>query len=287
MTVSINSNLSANRAQRILGTNSDNLNKVFERLSSGQRINRSSDDAAGLAIASLLESNVRIASVGLRNAQDGISTVIVADSALASMTNILGRLAELATQAANAPYSMVQRSALQSEFEVLGSELERIAVTTEFNGVNLLSGSPSLSFQIGFNGASTSQITVEQTGGATLQRLGLALAGSSALTFSLSGTNRTDAQVAARSALEAISSAVVSLNSMRSAFGRAETRLSSAILSLQSSRENMQSAQARIVDADVAVEAADLTRINILQQAGAAVLAQANQLPQLAAQLIR
>jgi flagellin len=287
MPISINSNLSAARTQRILGASSENLNKIFEKLSSGQRINRASDDAAGLAIASSLKTNARVASVAMRNAQDGISTVIVADGALNSMSNILGRLAELATQAANGSYSVTQRSALQAEFEVLGSELERIAVTTEFNGVTLLSGSQQIAFQVGFNGASTSQIILDQSGGATLQRLGLAEVGTSALSFSLSGVSRTDAQAAAQSALAAVTGALTSLNTLRGTLGTVENRLSSAILSLQTSRENIQSAEARITDADVAVEAAELTRVNILQQAGAAVLAQANQLPQLAVQLIR
>jgi flagellin len=287
MPISINSNLSASRTQRLLGATSENLNKVFEKLSSGQRINRASDDAAGLAIASSLKNNARIASVAMRNAQDGISSVVVADGALASITNILGRLAELATQASNGSYSVQQRSALQAEFAVLGSEIERIAVTTEFNGVQLLSGSQVISFQVGFNAASTSQIILDQGGGATLQRLGLAAAGSSALTFSLSGVTREDAQVAAQSALAAVTGALTSLNTLRGNLGTVEARLSSAILSLQTSRENIQSAEARITDADVAVEAAELTRINILQQAGSAVLAQANQLPQLAVQLLR
>jgi flagellin len=287
MPISINSNLSSARTQRILGATSENLNKVFEKLSSGQRINRASDDAAGLAIASSLKNNSRIATVAMRNAQDGISTVIVADGALNSMGNILGRLAELATQAANGSYSITQRSALQAEFEVLGSELERIAVTTEFNGVMLLSGSQSIAFQVGFDGASTSQILLDQNGGATLQRLGLAEAGTSALSFSLSGTGRAEAQEAAKSALAAVNGALTSLNTLRGTLGTVENRLTSAITSLQTSRENIQSAEARITDADVAVEAAELTRINILQQAGSAVLAQANQLPQLAVQLIR
>jgi flagellin len=287
MPISINSNLSAARTQRLLGNTSENLNKVFEKLSSGQRINRASDDAAGLAIASSLKNNARIASVAMRNAQDGISSVTVADGALASMNNILGRLAELATQASNGSYSPVQRSALQAEFAVLASEIERIAVTTEFNGVQLLSGNQMIAFQVGFDGASTSQIMLDQKGGATLQRLGLAADGSSALTFSLTGESRDDAQASAKSALAAVSNALVSLNTLRGSLGTVEARLSSAILSLQTSRENIQSAEARITDADVAVEAAELTRINILQQAGSAVLAQANQLPQLAVQLLR
>jgi flagellin len=287
MPISINSNLSATRTQRILGSTADNLNKVFEKLSSGQRINRASDDAAGLAIASSLKNNSRIATVAMRNAQDGISSVAVADGALASMTQILGRLAELATQGSNGSYSATQRSALQAEFAVLGSEIERIAVTTEFNGIKLLSGSQQVSFQVGFDGASTSQILLDQDGGATLQRLGLAAAGTSALVYSLSGDNRIEAQSAAMAALAAVNGAITSLNTLRGTLGTVEARLTSAISSLQTSRENIQSAEARITDADIAVESAELTRINILQQAGSAVLAQANQLPQLAVQLLR
>lgn len=287
MPISINSNLSASRTQRILGNTADNLNRVFEKLSSGQRINRASDDAAGLAIASSLKTNSRIATVAMRNAQDGISSVAVADGALASMSQILGRLAELATQGANGSYSATQRSALQAEFAVLGSEIERIAVTTEFNGIQLLSGSQQVVFQVGYDGLSTSQITLDQGGGATLQRLGLAAAGTSALVYSLSGDSRVGAQSAAMAALAAVNGAIVSLNSLRGSLGTVEARLTSAISSLQTSRENIQSAEARISDTDVAIESAELTRVNILQQAGAAVLAQANQLPQLAVQLLR
>lgn len=287
MPISINTNLSATRTQRLLGNTSDNLNRVYEKLSSGQRINRASDDAAGMAIASSLKNNQRIATVAMRNAQDGISSVTVADGALASINQILGRLAELSTQASNGSYSITQRSALQAEFSVLGSEIERIAATTEFNGIKLLSGTQQIYFQVGFDGSSTSQIMLDQMGGATLQNLGLAASGSSALTFSLIGSTATEGQSAAMLALAAVNSAIVSLNSIRGNLGTVEARLSSAIGSLQTSRENIQSAEARITDADVAVESAELTRINILQQAGSAVLAQANQLPQLAVQLLR
>jgi len=287
MAISINSNLSSVRTQRLLGNASDSVNRVFERLSSGQRINRASDDAAGMAIAASLRSNQRIASVAMRNAQDGVSMVAVADGALSSINSILGRLAELSTQAANGTYSITQRSAIQSEFAVLGSEIERIAVTTEFNGIKMLSGSQQIYLQVGFDGQSTSQVMLDQMGGATLQNLGLAAAGSSALTFSLSGTSTQYSQSAAMAALAAVNTAIVSLNSLRGNLGTFEARLTSAITSLQTSRENMQSAEARIVDADIASESAELTRLSILQQAGSAVLAQANQLPQLAVQLLR
>jgi flagellin len=287
MTISINSNLASVRSQRLLGAASDSLNKTYEKLTSGQRINRASDDAAGLAIAESLRVNARLATVGVRNAQDGISAIAVADGALASIGGVLSRLAELTQQAANGSYSTVQRSALQAEFSTLGSEIERIAVTTTFNGVSLLSGSAQITFQIGFDGASTSQIQLDQGGGATLQRLGLATSGSSALTYSLTGTSTDFAQSAAREALAAVNGAITSLNTLRGTLGTVEGRLQSAITNLTTSRENIQAAESRISDVDVAVEAAELTRLNILQQAGSAVLAQANQQPQLAVQLLR
>lgn len=287
MTISINSNLAAVRSQRLLGQSSESLNRTYERLTSGQRINRASDDAAGLAIADSLRVNARLATVAVRNAQDGISSIAVADGALASIGGVLSRLAELSQQAANGSYSSVQRSALEAEFATLGSEIERIAVTTTFNGVSLLSGTQQISFQIGFDGASTSQIVLDQNGGATLQRLGLAVTGSSALSYSLTGTSTDYAQSSARAALAAVNAAITSLNTLRGTLGTVEARLTSAITNLTTSRENIQAAESRISDVDVAVEAAELTRINILQQAGAAVLAQANQQPQLAVQLLR
>ena len=287
MTISINSNLAAVRSQRLLGQSSESLNRTYERLTSGQRINRASDDAAGLAIADSLRVNARLATVAVRNAQDGISSIAVADGALASIGGVLSRLAELSQQAANGSYSSVQRSALEAEFATLGSEIERIAVTTTFNGVSLLSGTQQISFQIGFDGASTSQIVLDQNGGATLQRLGLAANGSSALTYSLTGSSTDYAQSSARAALAAVNAAITSLNTLRGTLGTVEGRLTSAITNLTTSRENIQAAESRISDVDVAVEAAELTRINILQQAGAAVLAQANQQPQLAVQLLR
>lgn len=287
MAISINSNLASIRGQRLIGDTSDRLGRVFEKLSSGQRINRASDDAAGLAIAASLRTNSRVANTAIRNAQDGISTVAVTDGALESIQSVLGRLAELATQSANGTYSSVQRSALQAEFSNLGSEIERIAVTTSFNGVSLLSGSQVINFQIGFDGQSTSRITLNQGGGATLQALGLAGSGSSALTYSISGEGVAASQSAAQNALAAINGAVVSLNTLRGTLGTVEARLNSAVQNLSITRENNQAAESRIVDADVASEAAELTRLNILQQAGAAVLSQANQSPQLAIQLLR
>src|SRR5262249_43319 len=156
------------------------LNTIYERLSSGQRINKAADDAAGLAIADSLKANQRVATVAIRNASDGISTIAIADSALGEIGNVLSRLAELAEQSANRTYSTTQRSALNNEFVALGSEIERIAVTTDFNGVKLLSGSSSVTLQVGFDSTSVSQISYNGVQG-TLASLGLAGTNSSAL----------------------------------------------------------------------------------------------------------
>lgn len=159
MALTLGSNISSLKAQRTLGIVSDKLSQTYERLSSGQRINHASDDAAGLAIADALKANARVASVAVRNANDGISTIGIADAALGEVGNVLARLAELSEQSANGVFSPTQRSALQNEFVALGSEVERIATTTEFNGVKLLSGGNVLVLQVGFSSASTSQIS--------------------------------------------------------------------------------------------------------------------------------
>ena len=286
MPITINSNLASLRGQRLLDVSSDKLTNVYARLSSGQRINRPSDDAAGLSIAESLKANQRVASVAIRNAQDGISTISIADGALGQIGQVLQRLAELSEQAANGTYSTQQRSAMQNEFVALGSEIERIATTTTFNGVALLSGNSQLVLQVGFDSASTSQIIVNRLEG-TLAGLGLASTGASALSYSISGNTADVAQSAARLALEGINGAIGSLTNLRGALGAVESRLSTAVQNLSVSRENFASAESRIRDVDVAQEAAELTRLNILQQSGAAVLAQANAQPQIALALLR
>ena len=286
MAITLGSNIASLQAQRRLATATDSLGKTFERLSSGQRINRASDDAAGLAIADSLRASQRVATVAIRNANDGISTIAIADSALGEIGNVLSRLAELAEQSANGVFSTTQRSALSNEFVALSSEVERIATTTQFNGVALLSGGSTLTLQVGFNSGSTSQISFTGVQG-TLQALGLATAGTSVLSFSLNGATIAEGQSASRAALDAVNNAITSLASTRGTLGATESRLQVAINSLTVARENFASAESRIRDVDVASEAAELTRLNILQQAGAAVLAQANQQPSLALSLLR
>lgn len=285
MAITVASNISSLRAQRMLGNSTNQLTTVFERLSSGQRINKASDDAAGLAIADSLRADQRIASVAIRNANDGISLITIADSALGEVASVLSRLAELAEQSANGVYSTTQRSALSNEFVALASEIERIAVTTTFNGVKLLSGGSQVTLQVGFDSQSTAQIGFNGVEG-TLAALGLASTGTSALSFSINAGTTELAQTASRLALDAVNGAITSLATQRGILGANESRLRVAINNLSVARENFAAAESRIRDADVASEAAELTRLNILQQAGASVLAQANQQPSLALQLL-
>lgn len=283
MAITLGSNIASLQAQRSLNRTSLKLSDVYQKLGSGMRINKAADDAAGLAIADSLKADQRIATVAIRNANDGISTIAIADSALGEIGTVLSRLAELAEQSANGVYSVSQRSALNNEFVALGSEIERIAVTTKFNGVALLSGNSAITLQVGFNSASTSQISFEGVSG-TLQALGLA--SGSVLTYSVNAGTSDAAQSASRQALDAVNAAISSLATQRGTLGATESRLNVAINNLTVARENFASAESRIRDTDVAEMAAELTRLGILQQAGSAVLAQANQQPGLALSLL-
>lgn len=285
MTINIRTNVPSLAAQRNLQSSTARLNVAYQRLSSGLRINQARDDAAGLAIAESLKADAAIAAVGVRNASDGISIISIADQAIGQIGNTLSRLAELAEQSANGVYANVQRSALANEFQALTSEIERIAMTTEFNGLRLLSGGEEVIFQVGFNGTSLSQVSYQGVA-ANLAALGLANQGTSDVSYSIIAGGDIASQSAARQALDAINRAITSVTRNRGTLGAAESRLEVTIANLQVARENFKAAESRIRDVDVAAEAAELTRLNILQQAGAAVLAQANQQPQLALQLL-
>ena len=285
MAVSIGSNITSLQAQRRLDQTGQKLANSFNKLSSGYRINRGADDAAGLAIAETLKAQSRIAGQALRNTNDGISTIAIADGALGEVGNILARLAELASQSANGTLSTSQRSVVANEFVALSSEIERIAAVTEFNGIKLLSGQASVTIQVGTGSTAASQIGYASQL-ATLAGIGLGNSGG-ALTFSLNGTTNDNAATASRLALDAVYGAIYSVGAARGILGGIESRLSTAIANLGVARENIVAAESRIRDVDVAEEAANLTRLNILQQAGTSVLAQANQLPSLALQLLR
>lgn len=285
MAISLGNNIQSLQAQRILTGTQGDLSRTYERLSSGMRINRAGDDAAGLFVAEGLRVDQRIASVAIRNANDGISLISIADGAIAEISNILNRMAELSEQSANGVFSNEQRSALQNEFQALGSEIQRIAVTTEFNDLPLLSVSQNVVLQVGFDSASSSQITLANVT-ATLSAIALAVAGSSALTFSLIGATTDIAQSASRLALDAVRAAINSVSAQRGRLGESESRLKTAISNLQIARETYAAAESQIRDADIAEESANLTRLGILQQAGASILSQANQQPRLALQLL-
>jgi len=284
MPLSVNTNVASLNAQRRMTQTTATLNRTFEKLSSGLRISRAADDSAGLAVADALRADTRIANVAIRNANDGISLISIADGALSEIGNVLSRLGELAEQSANGTLTVNQRSALQSEFTSLGSEIERIANTTSFNSINLLSGGTTFTLQVGFDSGSNSQVSYSGVQG-TLASLGLATG--SSLIYSLNGSTTDLGQTAARSALDAVKTAISSLSSARGTLGATENRLTLTINNLQVARENISAAESAIRDVDVASEAANLTRLNILQQAGASILGQANQQPSLALSLLR
>ncbi|MFN8391926.1 MAG: flagellin [Bdellovibrionota bacterium] len=286
MGLNIRTNVESIHAQNALNSTTNRLRKAYARLSSGLRITTAADDAAGLAIAEQLHADSRIATVAIRNANDGISIIAITDGAMSQMTDVLTRMDELAEQSANGVYSTTQRSALALEFTALGSELERIALTTTFNGLSLLNGLASVTFQVGFDGLSNSQVSYSGVQ-ATLASMGLAATGSSSLIYSINAGTVQLAQEASRSAIDAVSRAITSLTTNRGTLGAAESRLNVAIQNLQIARENFTAAESRIRDVDVAEEAAELTRLNILQQAATAIVGQANQQPSLALQLLQ
>jgi flagellin len=265
MGINIRTNVPSLEAQRYLNESTTRLRSAYARLSSGLRITTVSDDAAGLAIAEQLRADSRIASVAIRNASDGVSIIAITDGAMNEITNVLMRMGELAEQSANGVFSTTQRSALALEFNDLASEIERIAKTTEFNDLQLLSGGSEVVFQVGFDGRSTSQVSYSGVQ-ATLAALGLAPNGSSNLIYSINASTNVGAQEGSRNALDAVKVAINSITTARGSLGAAESR---------------------IRDVDVASEAAELTRLNILQQAASSVLAQANQQPTLALSLLQ
>lgn len=286
MSISIASNIASLKAQTNLRTTTNELSKTFEKLSSGLRINSASDDPAGLALADGLRADTKLAAVAFRNASDGISQVSLAESALTETYNILTRMAELAQQSSNGVYTNSQRSALQSEFVALGSEIDRIASTTKFNSVGLLSSSSDLTLQVGLDGGASSRITLASVVG-TLDSVGLAASGQSRLTFSLIDTTTTGAQSAAYNALSAVTTALTTIGTRRGTLGAHASRLNSVVNLLQVQRENLSAAESRIRDVDIAEETAKLVRLQVLQQAATAVLAQANQQPNVALSLLR
>jgi flagellin len=283
MSISVGSNILSLKAQASLAKTQHEQSKVYERLSSGLRINRAADDSGGLILAEKLKSQSRLLSVALRNANDGLSYVAVADAGLANAAQLLVRMGELANQSANSTYTTSQRSALASEFVALGSEIDRVAQANTFNGFGTISNSSNITIQVGFESDASSRITLASALG-TLAALGLS--NGTALTYSISGTNADQAVTASRLAITAINSAVENVIQQRGIIGANASRLQFAIENLSVVRDNFVAAEAVIRDADIAADAAEMLRLQILAQAQTAVLAQANQQPALALKLL-
>ena len=273
MGLRINTNLASLTAQKNLGRSQLSLERSLDRLSSGLRITRASDDAAGLAISESLRAQIRGLKQAERNANDGISIIQTAEGALNEIGNILIRMRELGVQSSSSgSISNTERSFLQNEFSSLQSEITRIALSTKFGGRTLLDGSlsgvgNSVSFQVGiFNNSAVDRISLS-IGNATSSALNVE-AGSGGIAISTAAS--------AQASLGSIDSAINSVASLRGDLGAAQNRLQSTINALQSSTENLSAANSRIRDVDVAAETAALVRAQVLQQAGIAVLAQAN-----------
>ena len=267
MGLRINTNVASLNARRNLMGTKLSLDKNLERLSSGFRINRAGDDAAGLAISENLRAQVRGLKQASRNAQDGVSLVQVAEGGLNEVSNILIRLRELAVQAASDTVGPVERQFLNVEYDQLVSEVDRIADGTEFNGTSLLSGTGAiLDFQVGTrNDPNIDRLSFDAS---------KADANSAALGVNL--TSVAD-KASAQNSLGAIDAAIVSVSAMRADFGAVQNRLQSTINNLSIALENLSAANSRIRDVDIAEETAELTKNNVLMQAGTSVLAQANQ----------
>ncbi len=274
MSLFVNTNVSSLNATRQLFTSNNNLNTAFERLSSGFRINSAKDDAAGLQISNRLTTQVLGLDQAVRNANDGISLSQTIEGALAETTSALQRIRVLAVQSQNGINSSSDRVALQKEVTALKNEMSRIASTSQFGGVNVLDGAFSSAFLVGANAGQTISVNVERTGG-----------------FGASGLNVADVSVLteaqASAAMTAVTEAISIIDAQRADLGAIQNRFQSTIRNLSNISENVSAARSRIRDTDFAVETAELTRWQIIQQASITVLGQANQRPQAALQLLQ
>ena len=275
MASTINTNMQSLNAQRNLGVSQNSLTTSMQRLSSGLRVNSAKDDAAGLAIAERMGAQVRGMNVAVRNANDGISLAQTAEGALGKVSESLQRMRELAVQSANASNGASDRANLDAEFQALGAEVTRVLTGTKFNGTDLLSTATTLTFQVGANNVGTDQIDVVTTD----------LSGGAGVVASTGGNILTSG--AALTAMDSIDDAIDEATTARATFGAVQNRFDAVIGNLQVASENQSASRSRIVDADFASETANLSRSQILQQAGTAMVAQANQLPQGVLALLR
>jgi flagellin len=275
MAISVLTNTSSLTAQSNLGRTQAALSKSISHLSSGLRIETAADDAAGLAISEDFKSSIRSLDQARRNANDGVSLIQTADGSLKEASGLLTRMRELSVQSRNGTVNTGQRGYLNDEFGQLRSELDRIVNTTEFNGVSLLDGDQAagLAFQIGTGTTSDDRLTVS-----------IATSSASALGIAASTISSTSG---ADSAIAALDLAIEGISTRRAGLGAMQNRLSTTMSNLETYSSNLTAANSRIVDVDIAEETANLTKSQILMQAGTAMLAQANQGPQMALRLLQ
>lgn len=272
MSLTVNTNIGALIAQQYLAGNQSKLSQALTRLSSGLRVNSAKDDPAGLAIAQSMTSTISALKQGSRNGNDGVSLIQTANGAMNQVVNILQRMREIATQAANGPYSSSDLTNLDTEYQSLLGELTRTQATTEFNGINLLSAG-TLSIQIGENNTSNDAITITLTATDTTT---LGVAGGDVLS-----------QAHAKTAMGALGTAIGDITTGLASLGAAQSNLEKAISTNDVRRTNLEAARSRIMEADFAEESSNLASAQILNQANVAMLSQANSMPQLVLQLLR
>jgi len=270
----INTNMMSLNTQRSLNMSQGDMQTSLERLSSGMRINRAKDDAAGLAISERFTAQIRGLEQANRNANDGISMLQTAEGAMAEISNSLQRMRELAVQAINGTVSADDRNSLDREYQALGTEITRNTDSTEFNGVSVIGAAATLTLQIGFEADANNQIDITTVDAAA----------ASGVVSTIAGAISTKAS--ASYMVAAIDVALDKISNLRADFGALQNRLESTVRNNANITENQSAARSRILDADFARETAELTRNQILQQAGTAMLAQANQLPQNVLKLI-
>jgi flagellin len=272
MTMTINTNMASLNAQRNLSKTQGALDQSMQRLSSGLRINSAKDDAAGLAISTRFTAQINGLNASVRNANDGISLLQTSEGAMQEVTNILQRMREIGVQASNDTYSTSDRSSLGSEVTQLVQEIDRISVATTFNGIHLLDGTgASRSFQIGANSG---------------QSISVSMVNVSASALSVSAVSVTSVSDA-NALIAAVDTALDTVSGNRSTLGAVQNRMESTISNLMNVSENLSAANGRIMDADFASETANMTKQQILAQAGVAMLAQAKQLPQQVLELLK
>ena len=287
MPQTINTNLVSLNAQRNLSSSQSSLATSMQRLSSGLRVNGAKDDAAGLAIAERMNTQVRGMNVAMRNANDAISMTQTAEGALGKVGDIFQRMRELAVQSANGSNTDSDRTSLNQEFVQLAQEATRTLGGTQFNGANILAATADSTFQIGANNtANVDQITVTKfdwTANTDITNVlsNAVLSGAGVPTVQITSV------ATAQGALDTIDNAIDAVNSQRGTFGAVQNRFENVVSTLMVASENQSAARSRIMDADYATETANLSRASILQQAGNAMVAQANQLPQQVLALLR